>query len=95
MEPIVPKDICKIHPFDSILQKAESEIIAKNIIVIQSRIDNKFQLIDWDIYYFHRMQDGNFSESEKKYFDIISPLLTNEKDVRKFSKAWDINPHKY
>ena len=41
------------------------------------------------------MQDGNFSETEKKYFDIVSPLLTNEKDVRKFSKEWDINPLKY
>jgi hypothetical protein len=95
MESIVPKDICKIHPFDSILQKTELEIIARNIIIIiQSRIANKFQLIDCDIYSYHRMKDGNFSKTEKKYFDIVSPLLTNEKDVRKFSKEWDINPFK-
>ena len=49
-----PSDLVRIFPSDSILQKCESEIIAKNIIVIQSRIDDKFQLIDWVLYCVHR-----------------------------------------
>lgn len=92
MEPIKPSDIKYIHPFDSIIGECNHEIIAKNIIIIQSRLENKFQLIDWDIYYFHRIQDGNFSEKEIALFDKVAPMLTTESDVRKFSKCWDINP---
>lgn len=85
-----PSDLVGIFPFASIMQKSECETIAKNIIVIQSRIDNKFQLIDWDTYYVHRRKDGEFSDGEKKFYEMVAHLLTTEELVRKFSKYWNL-----
>ena len=57
-----PSDFMGAHPFDSLMQKSESETIARNIMAILGRTGNKFRLLNWDEYKKERLKDGNFNE---------------------------------
>ena len=56
-----PSDFRK-HPLDSILQNTESEIVARNIMVILARTGDEFRLMEWDEYFAKEKQTDFISE---------------------------------
>ena len=82
-----PRDFMK-HPYDSIYQHMETEIVARNIMVILSRTGNKWRKLTWDEYQTERMKDGGFTGLEFKEFEAASPYCMSEAQARKFSPEW-------
>jgi hypothetical protein len=85
-----PSDICNKRPYDSIFQNPEHEIVARNIMVILKRTGDKFKSMTWQEYKKGRLADGNFSDEEKIYFDLVIVHCSSEKAARNFSKEWNI-----
>jgi hypothetical protein len=75
-------------PFSSAVQNTESEVIAKNIMVILSRTGDKFRSLSWKEYKAERLKDGNFTEGEKEYFKKIKFYTVTAESARCFSKSW-------
>lgn len=76
------------HPYDSSSRNYESETVARNIMVILARTGNKFRLLDWHEYKKERLKDGNFTESEKTYFDLVAGICAQEESAKNFSPNW-------
>lgn len=89
---MLPSDFTS-HPYDSVLHKSEPETIMRNIMVILSRTGNAFRRLTWDEYKQERLNDGNFTESEKQYFDQVIDYSISEIEARKFSPAWESSEH--
>lgn len=79
------------YPWSSVFRQAEYEIVAQNIIKILQKTGNKFRKLNWPEYVLHRVKDGNFTISEKKYFDAVIPYCKNADTVQLFSKSWKIS----
>ena len=77
------------HPYDSVFKKNETETVARNIMAILSRTGNDWRNLSWDEYKSIRFVDGNFTESEKKYFDLVVGYCVSEYDARAFSPNWE------
>lgn len=89
MKPITPSMFTDF-PTDSVLQKHESEIIARNIMVILSRTGNVFRELTWEEYKLERLKDKDFSEGEKYFFDQVIYLASGDKDkIINFCKKWN------
>lgn len=76
------------HPYDSILQKTESEIVARNIMVILSRTGNKFRCLSWEEYDSERQKDGGPNWSEKLHFEKVANYCASSKAANRFCKDW-------
>lgn len=76
------------HPYDSVLHNHESEIVARNIMVILSKTGNEFRLLPWQEYKEHRIKNGNFTSNEKYYFDRVVDFCTSEQSAKLFCKNW-------
>ena len=76
------------HPYDSIFQNNESEVVARNIMVILSRTGNVFRSMTWSEYRTERVNDRHFSEREKEFFDRVSPFCESVATARLFSPTW-------
>lgn len=63
------------RPMGSILQNIESEIVARNIMVILNRTGNKFRPIEWNEYVDERLKDGSFTNGEQRFFDAVKKIL--------------------
>jgi hypothetical protein len=83
-----PSLFAKKFPFSSAVQNTESEVIAKNIMVILSRTGDKWRSLSWKEYKEERLKDGEFTEGEKEYFDKIQFYTKDESSARCFSKSW-------
>lgn len=77
------------NPMDSVLQNSESETIARNIMLILKRTGDKFRNLSFKEYKKERLKDGNFSESEKKYFDKTIEYCKSSDTAKLFSKNWN------
>lgn len=75
-------------PMDSVLQNAESETVARNIMAILKRTGNEFRRLTWDEYETERRKDGNFTSAEKKYFDRVVPYTVSADFAKSFSPVW-------
>lgn len=82
-----PSDFTK-HPYESVLKNNESETVARNIMVILSRTGNQFRLLSWEEYKQERLKDGNFTESEKQYFDRVVGFCVAAESAKAFCKNW-------
>lgn len=82
-----PQIFANVHPWDSVFQKSEHEVIARNIMTILSRTGNTFRPLSWEEYAEERKKDGNFSDIERKYFDDVVEWCTIGK-APMFSKSW-------
>lgn len=82
-----PSELNK-HPFDSVTQNNECEVVARNIMVILSRTGDKFRSLGWEEYKEHRVKDGNFTNSEKQYFDRVVGYCVSEDTAKLFSPQW-------
>lgn len=76
------------HPWNSIVKNSESETIACNIMAILYRTGNTFRELTWDEYKEERLKDGNFTESEKSYFDKVISYCKSADTAKLFSKSW-------
>jgi hypothetical protein len=83
-----PSDFLKEWPWDSVFQNRETEQIARNILVVMKRCGDTWERPTWLIYKKHREADGNFSQSEREYFDKAYPYLKSEDTTRLFSPVW-------
>lgn len=87
--PEIKPSMFTMIPWGSTLQKMESEVIAKNIMVILSRTGDTFRELTWKEYKEERLKDTGFSDFEKKYFEQVVYLATATKDtVIAFSRDW-------
>ena len=75
-------------PYGSVLKKSECETIARNIMVILSRTGDKWRVLSWDEYKAERLKDGNFTESEKAYFDQVAGFCVAAESAEAFSPGW-------
>ena len=75
-------------PFGSVLQNAESEIVARNIMVILSRTGNTFRNLTWEEYKKERLQDGDFSQNEYEHFQSVIDYCKSADTAKLFSKEW-------
>jgi len=76
------------YPWSSILQKSECETIAQNIMIILKRTGNKFRDLPWSEYASERKKDGNFTESEKQYFDKVIDFCKSGDTAKLFCSGW-------
>jgi len=81
---------CLTHPYDSVFENHETEEVARNIMVILSRTGDSFRRLSWEEYETHRVKDGNFSQTEKRYFERIVGMCASEESARAFSEAWQV-----
>jgi hypothetical protein len=82
-----PSEFTK-HPYGSVLQNNESESVARNIMVILTRLGDEFRLLSWGEYKQEREKDGNFTMSEKTYFDRVVGFCVAAESAKAFSPAW-------
>jgi hypothetical protein len=82
-----PSDFNK-HPWGSVLQNSQSEVVAHNIMVILERTGNKFRKLNWVDYKQERQKDGNFTEGEKYYFDQVIGYCKSADTAKLFSAEW-------
>ena len=76
------------HPFSSVLQKTEAEVIARNIMTILKRTGDTFRPLTWDEYKSEREKDGHFTESEKSYFVQVIDFCKSGDTAILFSESW-------
>jgi hypothetical protein len=93
MKELKPSDFC-IHPWDCVFQKSECETLALNIMIILKRTGDSFREFTWEEYKEERAKDGNFSYSEKEYFDQVIRYCSSAEEARKFSDDWSGKPIK-
>lgn len=86
-----PSDFLK-HPYDSVMHKMESEIVARNIMVILARTGNTFRTLSWEEYEQERMKDGSFTGLEKAEFDRVIKHCVSAEAAVAFSPAWKVIP---
>ena len=82
-----PSDF-KSYPFSSVLQNSESETVALNIMVILSRTGDVFRDLTWEEYKLERMKDGNFTETEIRYFKLVIDYCKSSGAAIIFSSNW-------
>ena len=76
------------HPYNSICRKCECETVARNIMAILERHGNKWKLLTWEEYERQRIEDGDFTLSEKSYFDRVVKYCQSAGDAITFSPEW-------
>ena len=77
-----------INPSSSVFNKSEYETIAANIMVILKRTGNAFRKLSWREYKKERIKDGNFTESEKIFFNSVVGYCKSQKSAKSFSPVW-------
>lgn len=77
------------YPFDSVFKKSECETVAQNIMKILSRTGDEFRKLSFNEYKKERIADGNFSDGEKQFFDMVIPYCKSPDTARLFSKIWN------
>lgn len=86
-----PSDFAREYPWSSVKRNAESETIALNIMKILERTGDEFRELTWDEYKTERKKDGNFTESEKEFFDDVIDYCKSADTAKLFSKTWNLN----
>ena len=82
-----PSDFIR-HPYDSVLQKTESEIVARNIMVILKRNGNEWRELTWTEYSGERQKDGEYAGTESGHFKKVLPYCVSAEQAMKFSPTW-------
>ena len=77
------------HPWDSLSQNTETEIVAQNIMVIRERLGNQWSLT-WSDYKREREKDGGRGccGGEKLLFDDVIHKIPDAIGAISFSPTW-------
>ena len=76
------------HPFGSVLGNYESEVVARNIMCILARTDNKWRELGWEEYKKERTKDGGFSSNDKSYFYKVVSYTASAEQAERFCSGW-------
>ena len=76
------------HPCGSVFKKFEAENVARNIMVILKRTGDIFRSLSWEEYKKERMNDGNFSNAEKRFFKKVIVYCNSEETAKLFAPNW-------
>jgi hypothetical protein len=77
------------HPWDSVTQNNEHEVIARNIMVILSRTGDEWRSIQWDEYASERAKDGGFNAyKERPCFERVVSYCASPESAKSFSPGW-------
>jgi hypothetical protein len=74
-------------PHDSEFAHYESEVVARNIMVILSRTGNTWRELSYKEYQ-QRLADGGYTEHEMCHFEQVIRFTVSEEAARRFSPAW-------
>ena len=77
------------YPWNSVIQKSESEYIAMNIMVILARTGDQWRDLTHVEYRVERRKDGNYTASEESYFDQVIRYCKSPDTAALFSPEWD------
>ena len=80
------------HPFSSVEQNCECEIVATNIMKILWRTGDTFRELSEDEYYAERKKDGHFTPNEMSCFGKVIKYCKSPDTAKLFSKAWADEP---
>jgi len=83
-----PSDFAKVEPMASVLNKAENEIIALNIMKILVRTGDTWRTLNWNEYEKERKKDGDYIRREKLYWNATVPYTESEAQACMLSKFW-------
>lgn len=83
-----PSNFQKASAMGSVLQKAEAETVAENIMTILKRTGNEFRKLTYDEYKAERMKDGNYSSGEEKYFNQVIDYTISPDTAKLFAPDW-------
>jgi hypothetical protein len=87
MNTLKPSDFV-MRPWDSVPQNTETEIVARNIMVISMRLGDEWGNVTRDQYIAERTKDGNYSEREGDILDGLYPQLNDVIGAIAFSPTW-------
>lgn len=85
---IPPSTFAAISPMGSAAEKSEAETVARNIMTILSRKGDVFRQMGWGEYKYERLQDGDFSEKERPYFDNVIHFCRSAETAILFAPGW-------
>ena len=77
-----------MHPYHSVTNNAEHEIIAVNIMQILARTGDTFRTLSWQEYCEERKIDGNFTQTEKPLFEAVIDYCKAADTAKLFSPQW-------
>jgi hypothetical protein len=75
------------HPTGSVVGRHEAEVVARNIMVIRTRLGNKWDLT-LEEYREHREKDGHYKLIEEEHFKQIYPLISTPMGAIAFAPGW-------
>jgi hypothetical protein len=85
---VLPSDLIKEYPFESVFGKSEYETIALNIMRILERTGNTWRKLSYEEYETERLKDSNYSKQEEMYFEQVLKYTENPSMAAKFSTEW-------
>ena len=74
--------------WNSIFERMEPEVIAANIMTILKRTGNEWRQLSWEEYKEERLKDGNFTEGERKYFDMVLSYTVSADKAKMVGADW-------
>jgi hypothetical protein len=77
------------YPWCSVFNRAEYEIVAKNIMTILKRTGDEFRELTYEEYEKERLKDGKYSKGEQQYFERVIDFCKSADKAKKFSEKWD------
>ncbi len=77
------------HPFESVLQHTEDEIVAANIMKILKRTGDTFRPLTKEEYTIERLKDGSYTLKELGSFDKVIEYCQSPDTACLFSKEWE------
>lgn len=82
-----PSDFTR-HPWNSVVNEYESEIVAVNIMKILKRTGNRWRWLTWEEYEREREKDGDLQIQEKEVFENIRNSCYSAKSAQEFCGTW-------
>lgn len=76
------------HPWSSVLQNCECEIVAANIMRILKRTGDMFRPLSPKEYVKERKKDGSYTPKELGCFDKVIKYCKNADTAALFSSTW-------
>ncbi len=79
----------KRHPFGSVSQNCEAEIVAANIMRILARTGDTFRPLTVEEYTKERKKDGNFTTAEINLFHKVQKWCKSADAAVVYSPTWE------
>lgn len=84
-----PSDFTGSLPFYSVLNNAEAELVARNIMIIMAELGNEWSPITWETYKKERIKDSSdFRDREIVSFRKVNKYCKSAEAAASFSYAW-------